>query len=102
MAVMEDQCPEWAAANRPRVLAGLAWLDGRLSASRFVAGDRLTIADITAAVAVDFLRPTRIPVPERCEALRTWRAGPRAALAWQIELGADEAIGEAPVNRFER
>ncbi|MCF1707436.1 uracil-DNA glycosylase [Tabrizicola sp. J26] len=24
-----------------------------------------------------------------------------AALAWQIDLGADEAIGEAPVNRYE-
>ncbi|TPE50470.1 uracil-DNA glycosylase [Amaricoccus solimangrovi] len=24
-----------------------------------------------------------------------------AALAWQVEAGADEAIGEAPVNRFE-
>lgn len=24
-----------------------------------------------------------------------------AALAWQVELGADEAIGEQPVNRFE-
>ena len=24
-----------------------------------------------------------------------------AALAWQVELGADEAIGEEPVNRFE-
>lgn len=25
----------------------------------------------------------------------------KAALEWQIELGADEAIGDAPVNRFE-
>ena len=25
-----------------------------------------------------------------------------AALAWQVELGADEAIGEAPVSRFRR
>ena len=25
----------------------------------------------------------------------------RAALDWQVELGADEAIGETPVNRFE-
>ncbi|MCB1369648.1 MAG: uracil-DNA glycosylase [Rhodobacteraceae bacterium] len=25
----------------------------------------------------------------------------RAALAWQVELGADEAIGETPVSRFE-
>ncbi|MBC7158288.1 MAG: uracil-DNA glycosylase, partial [Rhodobacteraceae bacterium] len=24
-----------------------------------------------------------------------------AALAWQVELGADEAILDAPVNRFE-
>jgi uracil-DNA glycosylase len=31
----------------------------------------------------------------------TDRAADLAALAWQLELGADEAIGEAPVNRFE-
>ena len=29
------------------------------------------------------------------------RADLLAALAWQVELGADEAIGDAPVNRFE-
>jgi glutathione S-transferase len=75
MAVMEEQCPEWAEANRPRVLAGLAWLDARLGASRFVAGERFTIADITALVAVDFLRPTRIAVPEQHAALRAWREG---------------------------
>src|SRR5690606_36772729 len=28
------------------------------------------------------------------------RADWLAALAWQVELGADEAIGEAPVDRF--
>jgi len=75
MAVMEEQCPEWAEANRPRVLAALAWLDARLRASAYVAGARFTIADITALVAVDFVRPTRIAVPEDCAALRVWRAG---------------------------
>lgn len=75
MAVMEDQVPEWAEANRGRVLAGLDWLEARLGTSPFVAGERFTIADITALVAVDFLRPTRITVPERCTALRAWRAG---------------------------
>ncbi len=30
------------------------------------------------------------------------RAADLAALAWQLELGADEAIAEAPVNRFDR
>ncbi len=29
------------------------------------------------------------------------RAADIAALTWQLELGADEAIGEAPVNRFD-
>lgn len=83
MAVMEDQCPEWAEANRPRVLAGLAWLDARLGESRFVAGERFTVADITAAVAVDFLRPVRIAVPGSHRHLLAWRAGldERPALA---------------------
>ena len=30
------------------------------------------------------------------------RAADLAALAWQLELGADEAIGEVPVDRFDR
>lgn len=76
MAVMEpEQCPEWAEANRPRVLASLAWLDARLGETAFVAGERFTIADITALVAVDFLRPTRIAVPADCERLAAWREG---------------------------
>lgn len=73
MAVMEDQCPEWAEANRPRVLAGLEWLDRRLGESPYLAGGRFTVADITAAVAVDFLRPSRIAVPEGLGALAEWR-----------------------------
>ena len=75
MSVMEDQCPAWAEANRPRVLEGLAMLDARLAAMPFVAGARFTIADITALVAVDFLRAIRTAVPEACTALLAWRAG---------------------------
>jgi glutathione S-transferase len=75
MAVMEEQVPAWSEANRPRVLRALDWLDARLAASAFVAGERYTIADITAVVAVDFLRPSRIAVPEHCRALLAWRAG---------------------------
>jgi glutathione S-transferase len=78
MAVMEDQCPPWADANRPRVTAGLRWLDARLGASAYVVGDRFTIADITAVVAVDFLKPTRIAVPEDCANLIAWRAAQAA------------------------
>ena len=75
MAVMEAQVPAWSEANRPRVLEALDRLDARLAASRFVAGARFTIADITALVAVDFLRPSRIAVPEHCRALIAWREG---------------------------
>jgi len=75
MAVMEDQCPAWAEANRPRVLAALDGLDARLTASAFVAGGRFTLADITALVAVDFLRAIRVRPPEDLRALLTWRQG---------------------------
>jgi glutathione S-transferase len=82
MAVMEDQVPAWAEANRPRVLAGLEWLDARLGASAYIAGERYTLADITALVAVDFLRASRIAVPEACLRL----------LAWRRELAARRAL----------
>jgi glutathione S-transferase len=82
MAIMEQQVPAWAEANRPRVMAGLDWLDARLGVSAYVAGERYTIADITALVAVDFLRASRISVPESCVRL----------LAWRRELAARRAL----------
>jgi DNA polymerase len=38
---------------------------------------------------------------ESAPSFDTARAALLDALAWQVELGADEAIGDAPVNRFE-
>jgi glutathione S-transferase len=79
MAVLErPQVPEWAEANRPRVVQGLAWLDARLARAPFVAGERFTIADITAIVTLDFMRTIRQPVPEECRALAAWAALVRA------------------------
>ena len=39
-------------------------------------------------------------MPGMTAELSEWMRADLAALAWQIELGADEAIGEAPVDRF--
>ncbi|GIX15648.1 MAG: glutathione S-transferase [Paracoccaceae bacterium] len=79
MAVLEQpQIPQWAEANRPRVAAALADLDARLAGAPYVAGDRYTIADITAIVAVDFMRTIRQPIPEGCAALAAWAARIRA------------------------
>lgn len=68
------QVPEWAEANRPRVPEFLAILDRQLKDHEFVAGERFTVADITALCAIDFMKPSRIPVPEQFNSLLRWRA----------------------------
>lgn len=82
-ALEHDQVPEWGEACIPRMEEALIGLDRRLQESPFVAGDRFTIADITAWVALDFMRVLRRGPPEGCEALAEWlgemRARPSAA-----------------------
>jgi glutathione S-transferase len=77
-ALEHVQVPEWGEANRPRMEAGLRGLDARLGASSFIAGDRFTIADITAWVALDFIRVLRAPLPGGCDALAKWHGQMRA------------------------
>jgi glutathione S-transferase len=73
MAAMEiPQVPAWADANKPRVVDFLAFLDRELSGRPFLAGERYTVADITAMVAVDFMKPAKLTVPEDLPHLRRW------------------------------
>jgi len=72
MKEMEAQIPEWGEANRPRVFEFLGLLDRELKDRMFVAGDHYTIADITALVAVDFMRPAKLIMPEEFVNLRRW------------------------------
>ncbi len=72
MAVLEDQCPEWATANVSRVHKGFAMLERRLSESPHVAVQDFSVADITAVVALDFLRTIRMEIPEDATATRIW------------------------------
>ncbi|MFV0474995.1 MAG: glutathione S-transferase family protein [Pikeienuella sp.] len=79
MAALEHvQVPEWGAACVPRMEEALRGLDARLRESPFIAGDRFTIADITAWVAVDFMRVLRRDPPGGCDALAAWRETLRA------------------------
>ena len=48
------QFPEYGAAQQETVNQQLQWLDQQIGNKPFVAGNRFTIADITAEVAVDF------------------------------------------------
>ena len=73
MKVMIDpQIPEWAEANKPKVLAFLEFLDGELAKRPYVTGNDFTVADITALVAVDFMRPAKLVMPDTLTHLRRW------------------------------
>jgi len=68
------QVPAWAEANRPRVMEFLDILYRDLKDRPFVAGDRYTVADITGLVAIDFMKPAKLAVPETCANVRRWHA----------------------------
>jgi glutathione S-transferase len=66
------QVPAWADANRPRVAWFLEMLNGELANREFIAGDRYTVADITMQVAVDFMKPARLVMPEGVANVKRW------------------------------
>jgi glutathione S-transferase len=75
MAKMEiPQVPAWAEANKPRIAEFLGILDRELADRPFAAGDRHSVADITGMIAIDFLKPAKLAVPDACANVRRWHA----------------------------
>jgi glutathione S-transferase len=73
MAQLEvPQVGAWGEANKPRAQEVLAFLDEELARRPFIAGDDYSVADITALVAVDFMKPARIERPEGLKNLARW------------------------------
>lgn len=66
------QVPEWGEANKPKALEFLALLDTELAGRAFAAGDAYSIADITGLIAIDFMKPARIAVPDELANVRRW------------------------------
>ena len=66
------QIPEWGEANKPKAIEFLKILDAELSGREFAAGDEYSIADITGLVALDFMKPARIQVPEELTNVLRW------------------------------
>ena len=79
MAEMErPQIPDWAAANRPRVLKAMSIVDETLRDRPFIAGERFTVADITGLVALDFAKSARIAIPPELVHLNRWHGALKA------------------------
>src|SRR5579875_2279641 len=68
------QVPEYAEAQRQNAEEALAWLDTELANRRFIAGDKYTIADITAMIAIDFGRVSKITIKPEQKNLARWHA----------------------------
>jgi len=73
MKIMVDpQVAAWGEANKPRVTQFLQFLDGELKSRAYIAGDAYTVADITAMIAVDFMRVSKLAVPDDLVHVRRW------------------------------
>ena len=72
------QVAPWGEANRPKVQEMLGLVDGVLAGNQFVAGDEYSIVDITALVAIDFMKPARLE----------WREGHPNVARWHAEVSA--------------
>lgn len=68
------QLAEWGEANKPKVAEALASLDAALAGRPFIAGEDYSIADITALVAVDFMKAAQLTRPESLGNLARWYA----------------------------
>ncbi len=65
MAELETpQVPAWAEANKPRVASIIRIFDEALKKTQFLAGERFSVADITAMIATDFMKPARLAIPD--------------------------------------
>jgi glutathione S-transferase len=67
------QMPEYGETQRDATKQQLQWLDAQIGNKPFIAGDRFTIADITALVAADFAtQAAGVPIDPALKNLTRW------------------------------
>ncbi len=73
MAHLEvPQVATWGEVNKDKIEIELSRLDARLARSGYLADGGFSIADITMLVAVDFMKPARLPFPDRHGHIMRW------------------------------
>ena len=73
----EQEVPQvaaWGEANKPRVEAFLPILDSQLTVVPFICGAHYSVADITALVAIDFMKPAKLAVAPHYGNIARWHA----------------------------
>jgi glutathione S-transferase len=78
MAALEAQSPEVAERSRKGGLGGLKLLERRLADHEWLAGERITIADIVTFSGLDFGRMIKFSVPEELPQVTRWVEAMRA------------------------
>lgn len=73
LAVLEKQIPEIAASNRAMAERTLAFFDKQLANNAFIAGERVTMADIVAIASIDFSRMVKFQIPEGLDNVVRWK-----------------------------
>lgn len=68
-----NQCAEWGVLQKERAVRGMRYLDSVLADRPFLAGDRFSMADITAFAGLGFADFVKLGIPDDCANLRAWR-----------------------------
>lgn len=72
------QAPDYAEIMREHLQRRFAWIDGELAGRPWLAGERFSIADITAICAIDFGRVSSIRIGDDTPHLQRWYADVKA------------------------
>jgi glutathione S-transferase len=67
-----EQIPALVERSKVRVADFLSDLDARLTSVPFIAGDKFSVADITARVTIDFANALAISIPQVQRAVERW------------------------------
>lgn len=69
-----DPCAEWGQKQKGVAEATMVYLDSVLAKTAFLAGDRFSMADITAFAGLAFADLAEVPIPDRLTHLTAWRS----------------------------
>jgi glutathione S-transferase len=91
------QNPEWGLRQRDKAVRGMHYFDSVLQKQPYVAGDTLSMADITVIGGLIFAELVHLPMPTECEALRASYARMQERPSVQSRITMSE-LAETPVS----